>query len=114
MIHALKGEFPVVTLCEVLGVSTSGYYAASKRLPSAHAEADKEMAVQIRRIHAAHRGRYGSPRVRAELKDRGVRCGRRRVARPPRERRIDERMRSSRRTGHTRENARHREGDGRF
>ena len=81
MIHALKGEFPIVTLCEVLGVSTSGYYAASKRLPSAHAEADKEMAVQIRRIHAAHRGRYGSPRVRAELKDRGVRCGRRRVAR---------------------------------
>lgn len=81
MIHALEGEFPVVTLCEVLGVSTSGYYAASKRPPSARAEADKEMAVQIRGIHAAHRGRYGSPRVRAELSDRGVRCGRRRVAR---------------------------------
>lgn len=81
MIQLLEGEFAVVTLCEVLGVSTSGYYAARKRLPSPHAKADEEMTVQIREIHAAHRGRYGSPRVRAELRDRGVHCGRRRVAR---------------------------------
>lgn len=81
MIQALEGEFPVVTLCEVLGVSTSGYYAASKRLPSVRTKADEEMSRHIRRIHAAHRGRYGSPRVRAELRDDGVRCGRRRVAR---------------------------------
>ncbi len=81
MIRDLEGGYAVVTLCETLGVSTSGYYAARKRMPAARAQADEQMAAQIREIHAAHRGRYGSPRVRAELRDRGVRCGRRRVAR---------------------------------
>lgn len=81
MIRTLEGEFAIVTLCQLMGVSTSGYYAARKRLPSARAEADEKVATQIREIHVAHRGRYGAPRVRAELSDRGVHCGRRRVAR---------------------------------
>lgn len=81
MIRVLEGEYAVVTLCEALEVSASGYYAAKNRAPSARTRTDEQLTGQIRAIHAAHRGRYGAPRIREELRDDGVRCGRRRVAR---------------------------------
>jgi transposase InsO family protein len=74
-------DFPVNVMCEVLGVSRSGYYAWASRAESARAAADRALAAEIRAAHAASRGRYGSPRVHAELRARGHRVGRKRVAR---------------------------------
>jgi len=71
----------VATLCRVLGVSPSGYYAWCKRPPSTRAQADEGLLSQIQDIHQRSRGTYGAPRVHAELRARGVRCGRKRVAR---------------------------------
>lgn len=74
-------DFPVQVMCEVLGVSRSGYYAWASRAESARAAADRALAAEIRAAHAASRGRYGSPRVHAELRTHGRRVGRKRVAR---------------------------------
>ncbi len=74
-------DFPVNVMCEALGVSRSGYYAWASRAESARAAADHVLAAEIRAAHAASRGRFGSPRVHAELRARGRRVGRKRVAR---------------------------------
>ena len=76
-----KATFPVTTMCRVLGVSPSGFWAWSRRPPSERARSDAELTGQIRRIHERSRGTYGVPRVHAELADTGTRCSRKRVAR---------------------------------
>ena len=72
---------PVATMCRLLGVSASGYYAWQGRAPSARAESDGAMLDRIRDIHRASRGTYGAPRIHAELVDRGYAVGRKRIAR---------------------------------
>ena len=76
-----KARFPVAALCQVLGVSPSGYYAWRERPPSAHVQADERLLEQIQAIHAQSRGTYGARRIRVELRARGVRCARKRIAR---------------------------------
>jgi putative transposase len=76
-----RGEFPVALMCRVLEVTRSGYYAWRKREPSARARRDQRLRVEVRAIHRSTRGRYGSPRVHAELQARGERVSRKRVAR---------------------------------
>jgi len=68
-------------LCRVLGVSKSGYYAWRARPPSERRRQDTLLTEKIREIHSRSRETYGYPRVHAELRSLGVRCGRRRVAR---------------------------------
>jgi putative transposase len=68
-------------MCRVLGVSPSGYYAWQARPCSARAEADTLLTERIEKIHARSRETYGAPRVHAELRDEGVRVGKKRVAR---------------------------------
>jgi putative transposase len=72
---------PVATMCRVLDVSASGYYAWQQRTPSRHAQADAVLLERIRAIHAHSRGTYGMPRVHAELKAEGTAVSRKRVAR---------------------------------
>jgi putative transposase len=72
---------PVATLCRVLGVSSSGYYAWSKRTPSRRAKDNAGLIERVRAIHAACKGTYGAPRIHAELKANGVHVGKKRVAR---------------------------------
>ena len=68
-------------MCELLGVSSSGYYAWVKRRPSRRAESDAALIEEIGAAHTASRGTYGAPRVHAELTEKGIRVGRKRVAR---------------------------------
>jgi transposase InsO family protein len=72
-------------MCRVLGVSRSGYYTWVKREPSQHASTDARLRVEVRAAHRASRGIYGAPRVHQELREDGVRCARKRVARLMRE-----------------------------
>jgi putative transposase len=77
-----KANHRVATMCRVLGVSTSGYYAWHARPPSQRAVADRTLIDKITAIHTASRGTYGAPRVHVELReDHDVRCGCKRVAR---------------------------------
>jgi len=76
-----KADLPVTTMCRMLGVSPSGYWAWQGRPPSARSLADAELTGRIRQAHQLSRGTYGSPRVHAELAATGQPCGRKRVAR---------------------------------
>ena len=69
------------TMCRVLGVSASGYYARQKRPPSARARADGELSAQIAAIHQCSRATYGAPRIHEELLAAGIHVGGKRVAR---------------------------------
>ena len=77
--------YPVSTLCRVLGVSVSGYYAWRGHEPSQHEREDGELAKEIHRLFYLNRGVYGSPRIQVQLRDRGIRCSKERVARLMRE-----------------------------
>lgn len=80
-IEAEKAHYPVEVLCDVLEVSRSGYYAWKTRPPSARARADAQLATEIATTHTRSRRTYGSPRIHADLRARGVRVGRKRIAR---------------------------------
>lgn len=76
-----KATYPVTTMCRLLEVSASGYWAWRRRGPSARAQTDVRLGQAIREAHQRSRATYGSPRVHAELRAQGIRCGRKRVAR---------------------------------
>ena len=78
---ANQAEYPVTTMCEVLGVSRSGYYAWLERPPSERAKENEVLTAEIRRIHEENRKVYGAPRITAELREEGWRVGQNRVAR---------------------------------
>ena len=80
-IAAEKARYPVRVLCRTLGVSRAGFYAWHTRPPAARTQQDQRLGVEIQAIHAESRQCYGSPRVHAELRHRGRRLGRKRVAR---------------------------------
>ena len=67
--------------CELLKVSRSAYYAAREGGRSQRAKADGELAARVRAAHQESKGRYGSPRIHAQLRAQGLRHSRKRVAR---------------------------------
>jgi putative transposase len=71
----------VTVMCDALEVSVSGYYAWRKREPSHHSREDAILAEKIQEVFHSYRDIYGSPRIHAELRDQGVHCARKRVAR---------------------------------
>jgi transposase InsO family protein len=75
------GQRRVKRTCELLEVSKAAYYQSLKAEPSNRARSDAELGKLIAQVHRVSDGTYGSPRVHAELAQRGVACGRRRVAR---------------------------------
>lgn len=92
-IRVEKAAFPVSLLCRTLGVSRTGFYAWRARPQAPHTAADERLGLEIAAIHAESRQRYGSPRIHAELGDRGCRTSRKRVARLMRDRGLAARRR---------------------
>lgn len=73
--------FHITTMCRVLEVSKAGYYAWRARPLCDRVKADRVLTEQIRVIQQQVKQRYGSPRVRMELKALGFACSKKRVAR---------------------------------
>ena len=73
--------YPVATMCRLLGVSTSGYYAWHGRAPSARADSDTALLERIGEIHRTSRETHGAPRIHAELIAEGHAVSRKRIAR---------------------------------
>ncbi|WP_101609280.1 IS3 family transposase [Amycolatopsis sp. BJA-103] len=67
--------------CELLKVSRAAYYAHCDAESSARQQKDDELTAEIIAIHDESKGTYGTPRVHAELRARGRRHSRKRVAR---------------------------------
>ena len=81
LIEDHQDVWPVRVMCDALSVSPSGFYAWRSRPESPRKIANRELLVDIRRVHARHRERYGAPRIHAELRAEGHAVSRKRVAR---------------------------------
>ncbi|HYU18449.1 MAG TPA: IS3 family transposase [Chloroflexota bacterium] len=81
-IAAKKAEHSIKTMCRVLEVSRSGFYAWAAREPSARAREDERLTRRIKELFELRRKVYGSPRIWSDLVlDDGERIGRKRVER---------------------------------
>lgn len=78
---ANQADFNVRTLCRVLKVSPSGYYAWRDRAPSSRRLANAVLTERIRKAHLDSQESYGMPRIRAELREQGHVASRKRIAR---------------------------------
>ena len=74
-------DYPVTILCDVLGVSPAGYYAWRARPESRRSVANRGLVDDIKRVHRDACGRYGSPRIHAELRAQGRGASRGRIER---------------------------------
>jgi transposase InsO family protein len=79
----MKNEHAILRLCQELEVSASGYYDWQTRsvCPGLRAVEDQALVQQIEQIHAHSRQTYGAPRIEKELRKKGRRHGRNRIAR---------------------------------
>ena len=85
LIDAEKAEFPVRTMCRLLDVSESGFFAWQGRPASQRQRDDMIYLAHIRTAFELSNRTYGSPRMHRELVDEGLPIGRRRTARLMRE-----------------------------
>ena len=78
-----RANHAVSTLCRVVGVSVSGFYAWLRAIPvrQSHVEAEAKLRGHISRIFAAQRRVYGAPWIHAELRREGRQHARRRIER---------------------------------
>jgi putative transposase len=79
----MKIDYSILSLCQNLQVSPSGFYAWQKRRlsPGPRALQNQSLAQDIKAIHAQSRQTYGSPRIQMQLRKNGRRHGRNRIAR---------------------------------
>ena len=69
-----NGDWSITQLCHALDVSRSGYYAWLARKPSEAEVRREELTEEVKEIHVDVKGRYGSPRIHAELVAKGHEC----------------------------------------
>jgi putative transposase len=62
---------PHATSCRALGVSQAWFYKWAHGDPSRRHARREQLRIEIARLFAAHKGRYGSPRIYADLRDLG-------------------------------------------
>jgi len=71
----------VKTMCRVLQVSKSGYYAWFGRPVSQRDQTNARLVDEIKTAYVENRKAYGSPRIYVALRKKGILCGHNRVAR---------------------------------
>jgi len=81
LIEAEKANFPKALMCRALGLSRSGHHAFETRGPSRRDLEQQKLDVAAAAIFAEEKGRYGAPRVEKEMRRRGTKTSRKRVAR---------------------------------
>jgi putative transposase len=74
-------QYTVKTMCRLLNVTRSGYYAWLKEPISNRAQEDARLLRLIRASFVASNGIYGAPRVFLDLREAGETCSKHRVAR---------------------------------
>lgn len=80
-INAQLSEYTASWMCKKLKVSRAGFYSWKNRTNCAREIEDQKLAVKIRAYHQASRKTYGSVRILRDLRDEGIRVGRKRVMR---------------------------------
>lgn len=80
-IDQYRNEWPVKTLCRVLEICRSRYYAFKKAPASLHSREDLRLRAAIVKVHAEHRWAPGAVKTWRLLNAQGIKCGKHRVAR---------------------------------
>jgi len=78
-IQQQRAKLPVRTMCRLLEVQASGYYAWTSRSPCEREARKLQLIESIRLVHQRSGGSYGSPRVHQALRKQGVICSRKQV-----------------------------------
>jgi putative transposase len=73
--------FQVAKMCELFGVSTSGFYDWLKRKPSGQEKRREQLTEDIKRVHKKSREIYGSPKITKQLYKEGIEVSERTVQR---------------------------------
>ncbi|MGW1530480.1 IS3 family transposase [Streptomyces sp. NPDC002159] len=78
-----RDTYEVKRLCAVLDLNRSSYYKwlVGRQAREARVREDRLQAARIREVHGESGGAYGSPRVTAELREKGLRINEKRIAR---------------------------------
>lgn len=80
-IRAHQEQYPLRTLCRMMGVHRSGYYAWSKQPKSLRQREDERLAGFIKQFWLESGCIYGYRKIHDDLRELGESCGRNRVAR---------------------------------
>ena len=83
LVDQLRGRFAVEPILRVIGVPVSTYYGWRRQAaqPCVRKVVDGQLVEEITAIHERSGATYGTPRVHATLRRRGIRVGRKRVER---------------------------------
>jgi putative transposase len=95
-VQRAEHQIPHATACRALGVSPAWFYKWRDGDASPRRARRAQLAAEIRRLFAAHRGRYGSPRITADLHEAGWRVSKNTVAKIMAEQRLVARRRKRR------------------
>src|SRR5580765_4472235 len=82
-IESHQSQYAVKTMCRLLDITRSGYYAWLKEPVSNRAQEDARLLRLIRASFVASRGIYGAPRVFLDLREAGETCSKHRMAMGP-------------------------------
>lgn len=87
-IESIRTEFSVEKICKALSISRSGYYKwkSYSRVPVR--DKDFELLVEIKKIYGTSKGRFGSPKINAKLRENGIIVNHKRIERIMRENNI--------------------------
>jgi putative transposase len=80
-IAAEKANYPIALMCRVLGVSRSSFHAWERRGPCERDVTDAWLIERIREMHTSSRGSYGARRIFLDLREEGIRVGKKRAER---------------------------------
>jgi putative transposase len=78
-------QIPHAIACRALGVSRSWFYKWQGGTLGPRAQRRKQLKAEVARLFALHQGKYGSPRITADLRDAGWRVSENTVAQLMRE-----------------------------
>lgn len=76
-----RHEYTVERMCRVFGLGRSGFYDWLNRKPSKRTTEREALSAEIKDLYAGSKGRYGSPKITMDLRDRGFMASRPMVAR---------------------------------
>jgi putative transposase len=80
-IDQYKDEYGIESICRVLPIAVSTYYAAKDREPSNRELDDQRLLPEVERVHAENYGVYGRRKVWTQLNREGIKIGRDRCER---------------------------------
>jgi transposase InsO family protein len=89
---------PVAVACRALGVSRSWFYQQKDGVLPPRAQRREKLKAEVARLFGLHAGKYGSPRITADLKDAGWRVSENTVAALMRELGLAARRKNKRRS----------------